>query len=234
MAWVDDDGTAIEDALERSDPDALRCPSCRVMPGQRHKPDCTLIRDLDDDEHARDLEEAGRVAGLDLRAHDAAAFQQALDREATAMHEDLRRYEEANGPIGDDEAAEARAVTEAIMAAVREAVLPLARELRELSERLDLIEEYVDMEGDLHERDASVLADPPIDTPDIATLDRPLTPAEDRARAAEIARIAKLDAAETEAADLRGIDQAAPDAPLPPPVEDEVVIPVVGPKGSFR
>lgn len=184
--WVEDDGTPIEDPMLRAALDVLN-----------------------EREHARDLEEAGRVAGLDLRAHDAGGEPPDIDHEPST-----------ETMIGN--------VLDAVMTAVRELVIPVVRELRELSERVDNVESAVFGEGGFLD------ADPPVDTLDIGDLpDRPLTPAEDRARAQRIADKARAEAAAMRAEDLRGIDQDAPDAPAPP-VADEVVIPAQGPKGGFR
>lgn len=202
MAWVDDDGTAIEvDREEPATDDEIR-----------------EMQERAESEHARDLEEAGRVADMVIAPG---------------------RSPEPGAPIGT--------VADAVMAAVIDAVLPVVKSQAEslrltskaLEQTLRVVQEHEQRLARLEQFafGAGFVMEPSVLDGDAREdLDRPLTPAEDKARAAEIARIAKLDAAETEAADLRGIDQAAPDAPLPPPppVEDEVVIPVRGPKSGFR
>lgn len=195
-----------------------------------------MVGFVDDDGTVMEELAADPMAQVHIDAMEKVHIRQA--RDADARH--ARDLEEA-GRVADmvivadpSEMASPEEVTDLLQKLVgvveshSRTLLTLMETVEKLRQHVAVIEFALEGDGEFDD------AEPPVDTPDIATLDRPLTPAEDRARAAEIARIAKLDAAETEAADLRGIDQAAPDAPLPPPVEDEVVIPVVGPKGSFR
>lgn len=220
MAWVDDDGSPIE---APADPIA-----------QVH------IDAMEQAQHARDLEEAGRVAGLTIQPT------------ASATDEPVLRW----GP-GAPSQTFVGAVLDAVMDAVMLEATPvqdqLVLDVDRLQERADAVSFLFDrLEQKVEEIKAHLIyiehewgiggstdalemlpAARPLDTPDIGSVDRPLTRDEDQARAQAIAAEARREADRLRDEDLRGIDQAAPDAP-PPPAEDEVVIPVQGPKGGFR
>lgn len=180
--WVDDDGR----------------PVVLAVPGEE-----------DGLEHARDLEEAGRVADMIVIAEGASG-----------------RSPDLFGDVLDVVLPIIKSQAEAIRLAST-ALEQVVLVVKEHEERFARLEQFAFGAGALS-------APSVLDGDAREDLGRPLTREEDRARAQAIADQARREAAEMAAADLRGIDQEAPDAPPLPVVEDEVVIPVQGPKGGFR
>lgn len=266
MPWIDDDGNAIPDppspvvgaagvpdevdavaaALDASDPDALRCDWCGVMPGQEHQTWCDTL--------------GGRKAVHDVG--DTAAWRTEMERHVEELTSNVDRLialveaalttgefdfdAEDDGPVDTPDIA----VISSPLVPPNTAYLVTTDDLERAAD--PIAQAHIDAMQDAQRAHETVTTgeparaqqpaggqradeSPPQETstakgPDpVVTPTRPLTAAEDKARAITIAEQARAEAAQHAEDDLRGLNDE-PVAPAPIGMPDD---PTAN-RGGFR